>query len=168
MDFEIIHAERSVASSKDKNGAKIHSKLTTDYYNHVNVNSPDKFEIINASISKMDDELTVNYEKFFISFLENTKLFLSMRNLKIVSNLKAKEIVKDSSEVVYGDIDNRLPEHLNGLGHMNILFLLLSIEIKKEAFKTNNKDIKLLLIEEPEAHTHPQIQYIFLKKLKAY
>ena len=49
---------------------------------------------------------------------------------------------------------------------MNILFLLLSIEIKKESFKTNNKDVKLLLIEEPEAHTHPQIQYIFAQKIE--
>ena len=32
IDFEIIHAKRSVASSEEKNGAKILSKLTTDYY----------------------------------------------------------------------------------------------------------------------------------------
>ena len=45
------------------------------------------------------------------------KKFLSMGNLKVVSNLKAREIVNDSSEVVYGDLTQRLPEHLNGLGH---------------------------------------------------
>ena len=114
----------------------------------------------------MDEELGGSYETFFNNFLANAKEFLSMGNLRVVSNLKAREIVKDSSEVVYGDLTQRLPEHLNGLGHMNILFLLLSIEIKKEAFKANNKDIKLLLIEEPEAHTHPQIQYIFAQKIE--
>ena len=166
IDFEIIHAKRSVASSEEKNGAKVLSKLTTDYFNHANINAPDKFESINDLISKMDEELGGSYETFFNSFLANAKEFLSMGNLRVVSNLKAKEIVKDSSEVVYGDLTQRLPEHLNGLGHMNILFLLLSIEIKKEAFKSNNKDIKLLLIEEPEAHTHPQIQYIFAQKIE--
>lgn len=166
IDFEIIHAKRSVASSEEKNGAKVLSKLTTDYFNHANINAPDKFESINDLISKMDDELGESYETFFNKFLANAKEFLSMGNLRVVSNLKAKEIVKDSSEVVYGDLTQRLPEHLNGLGHMNILFLLLSIEIKKEAFKSNNKDIKLLLIEEPEAHTHPQIQYIFAQKIE--
>lgn len=166
IDFEIIHAKRSVASSEEKNGAKVLSKLTTDYFNHANINAPDKFESINDLISKMDEELGGSYETFFNNFLANAKEFLSMGNLKVVSNLKAKEIVKDSSEVVYGDLTQRLPEHLNGLGHMNILFLLLSIEIKKEAFKANNKDIKLLLIEEPEAHTHPQIQYIFAQKIE--
>ena len=166
IDFEIIHAKRSVASSEEKNGTKVLSKLTTDYFNHANINAPDKFESINALISQMDEDLGNSYETFFNNFLANAKEFLSMGNLKVVSNLKAKEIVKDSSEVVYGDLTQRLPEHLNGLGHMNILFLLLSIEIKKEAFKANNKDIKLLLIEEPEAHTHPQIQYIFAQKIE--
>ena len=166
IDFEIIHAKRSVSSSEEKSGTKVLSKLTTDYYNHMNINAPDKFENINALMSKMDSELENSYEKFFNNFLANAKEFLSLGNLKVVSNLKAKEIVNDSSEVVYGDLTQRLPEHLNGLGHMNILFLLLSIEIKKEAFKNNNKDIKLLLIEEPEAHTHPQIQYIFSRKIE--
>lgn len=166
IDFEIIHAKRSVASSEEKNGTKVLSKLTTDYFNHANINAPDKFESINDLIFKMDEELGGSYETFFNKFLANAKEFLSMGNLRVVSNLKAKEIVKDSSEVVYGDLTQRLPEHLNGLGHMNILFLLLSIEIKKEAFKANNKDIKLLLIEEPEAHTHPQIQYIFAQKIE--
>lgn len=166
IDFEIIHAKRSVSSSEEKSGTKVLSKLTTEYYNHSNVNAPDKFEGINALIAKMDEELGASYEDFFNNFLANAKEFLSMGNLRVISNLKAKEIVNDSSEVVYGDADQRLPEHLNGLGHMNILFLLLSIEIKKEAFKANNKDIKLLLIEEPEAHTHPQIQYIFAQKIE--
>ena len=166
IDFEIIHAKRKVSSSEERNGAKILSKLTTDFFNQANSNAPDKFEGINDLISQMDKDLDEKYKEFFSSFLNNAREFLNMRDLRVVSNLKAKEIVNDSSEVVYGDLTQRLPEHLNGLGHMNILFLLLSIEIKKEAFKANNKDIKLLLIEEPEAHTHPQIQYIFAQKIE--
>lgn len=27
-------------------------------------------------------------------------------------------------------------------------------------------DINILFIEEPEAHTHPQLQYIFIKNIK--
>ena len=166
IDFDIIHAKRNISSSEEKSGSKVLSKLTTDYFNHANINAPDKFESINEMISVMDKQLGDNYEMFFNNFLANAKDFLSMNNLKVVSNLKAKEIVSDSSEVVYGDSTQYLPEYLNGLGHMNILYLLLSIEIKKENFKANKKDIKLLLIEEPEAHTHPQIQYIFAQKIE--
>ena len=166
IDFEIIHAKRNVASSEGNGSSGVLSKLTTDYFNKVNVNAPDKFEVINSLIDDMDKKLEENYDVFFGKFLSNAKEFLSMRNLKVVSNLKAKEIVNDSSEVIYGDLNQRLPEYLNGLGHMNILFLLLSLEIKKGEFISKNKDIRLLFIEEPEAHTHPQLQYIFAQKIE--
>jgi len=165
VDFDIIHAKRSVSSSEEKNGMKVLSGLTTTFFNNMNNNVPDKFEEINKLIEEMDSKLCNNYDEFFGDFLKNAKEFLTMDGLKVISNLKAKEIMNDSSEVVYGDEIKQLPEYLNGLGHMNILYLLLNIEIKKNNFKANNKDIKLLFIEEPEAHTHPQLQYVFARKI---
>lgn len=165
IDFEIIHAKRSVASSEEKTSHKVLSGLTTKYFNDNNINSPDKFEEINTLIVEMDKELSSKYEVFFDDFIKNSRDFLRMDGLKIISNLKASEIVNDSSEVIYGDDNNYLPEYLNGLGYMNILYLLLSIEIKKSKFAISKKDIKLLFIEEPEAHTHPQLQYIFARKI---
>ncbi|EAG1697301.1 ATP-dependent endonuclease [Listeria monocytogenes] len=165
IDFEIIHAKRSVSSSEEKNGKKVLSGLATSYFNNENKNDPDRFEGINKLIENMDEQLGINYATFFESFLGNAKDFLNLESLKIVSNLKANEILNDSSEVIYGVDTEQLPEYLNGLGHMNILYLLLNMEIKKSNFITNNKDIKLLFIEEPEAHTHPQLQYIFARKV---
>lgn len=165
IDFEVIHAKRSVSSSEEKTGSKVLSGLATSFFNNTNINVPDKFETINKLIEQMDAQLDENYETFFDDFLRNAKEFLGLDGLTIVSNLKAHEIVNDSSEVIYGDSTNQLPEYLNGLGHMNILYLLLSIEIKRNNFKANRKDIQLLFIEEPEAHTHPQLQYIFARKV---
>lgn len=165
IDFEIIHAKRIVSSSEEKSGTKVLSGLTTSFFNNTNINNPDKFEAINKLIEEMDTKLGQNYDTFFTDFLQNAKDFLGMDGLKIVSNLKAHEVINDSSEVIYGDDVNQLPEYLNGLGHMNILYLLLNMEIKRSTFAANNKDIKLLFIEEPEAHTHPQLQYIFARKI---
>ncbi|MCT4618240.1 MAG: ATP-dependent endonuclease [Marinisporobacter sp.] len=165
IDFEIIHAKRSVSSSEEKTSKKVLSSLTTKYFNDNNINSPDKFETINAIIADMDNQLSETYKVFFKNFLKNSQEFLNLDELKIISNLRASEIVNDSSEVIYGDSKEYLPEYLNGLGYMNILYLLLTIEIKKTVFNRNNKDIKLLFIEEPEAHTHPQLQYIFARKI---
>lgn len=165
IDFEIIHAKRSVSSSEEKTGTKVLSGLATSFFNNTNVNAPDKFEDINKLIENMDLQLGKNYEVFFDDFLNNAKEFLGLDGLKIVSNLKAHEILNDSSEVIYGSDTEQLPEYLNGLGHMNILYLLLNMEIKRSNFIANNKDIKLLFIEEPEAHTHPQLQYIFARKV---
>lgn len=165
IDFEIIHAKRSVSSSEEKHGMKVLSGLTTSYFNSLNMNAPDKFEAINKLIEDMDINLDTNYSSFFETFLKTTKDFLGMDGLSVRSNLKASEIISDASEVVYGEETTQLPEYLNGLGHMNILYLLLNIEIKKNNFNTNKKDIKLFFIEEPEAHTHPQLQYIFSRKI---
>lgn len=165
IDFEIIHAKRSVSSSEEKNGHKVLSDLTTAFFNGSNLTAPDKFEQINALIEKMDANLDSEYDSFFRDFLKTAKDFLGIEKLKVRSNLKAAEIMSDASEVVYGDDTTQLPEYLNGLGHMNILYLLLNIEIKKDRFRNNKKDIKVLFIEEPEAHTHPQLQYIFARKI---
>lgn len=165
IDFEIIHAKRSVSSSEEKRGTKVLSGLTTSFFNGLNKNEPDKFEEINQLIEDMDSKLDANYGAFFESFLKSSKDFLGMDGLQVISNLKASEILTDASEVVYGNDTARLPEYLNGLGHMNILYLLLSIEIKLNAFRLNKRDIKLLFIEEPEAHTHPQLQYVFARRI---
>ncbi|PKM49719.1 MAG: ATP-dependent endonuclease [Firmicutes bacterium HGW-Firmicutes-7] len=167
IDFDIIHAKRSVSSSEEKRGAKVLSGLTTSFFNNAMAYPKDKFEDINIKIDEMDASLTTTYEEFFDSFLKNAKDFLSMQGLRVISNLKANEILSDSSEVVYGDNTKQLPEYLNGLGHMNVLYLLLDIEIKKTSLLQKNKDIKLLFIEEPEAHTHPQLQYIFARKISS-
>lgn len=165
IDFEIIHAKRSVSSSEERNGLKVLSGLTTSFFNGLTENSPDKFEKINKLIEEMDVHLDAEYEAFFDDFLKTAKDFLGMGSLKVRSNLHAAEIMADASEVVYGNDATQLPEYLNGLGHMNILYLLLNIEIKKRGFMAQKKDIKLLFIEEPEAHTHPQLQYIFARKI---
>jgi len=63
-----------------------------------------------------------------------------------------------------------LPENFNGLGYLNLISIIFEIEIKKYEFKKlkneNPSDINLLFIEEPEAHTHPQMQYVFIKNIK--
>ncbi len=165
IDFEIIHAKRSVSSSEETKGTKVLSALTTSFYNNKTDTQKDKFEAINREIEKMDITLTKTYEDFFDEFLKNANDFLSMQGLKVISNLRVNEILSDSSEVVYGEVSKQLPEYFNGLGHMNVLYLLLDIEIKKSSLQQKNKDIKLLFIEEPEAHTHPQLQYIFARKI---
>ena len=67
---------------------KVLSKLTTNYFNNLNISAPDKFEGINKLIEDMDDSLNVKYDAFFESFLNTAKEFLGMGELKVKSNLK--------------------------------------------------------------------------------
>jgi putative ATP-dependent endonuclease of OLD family len=168
INIQIIHARRNVASSEDNNSKAPLATLTTAHFKSKNDSEfPDaNINAINALVSKMDEALEKKYDPIFEDFLKNAQDFLNISDLNVKSDIQSKSLLENSSRVTYGPNNNLLPEHLNGLGHMNILFLLLEIERKKDTFEKHGNSINLLFIEEPEAHTHPQMQYVFAKKIK--
>ncbi|WP_258319569.1 ATP-dependent nuclease [Chryseobacterium chendengshani] len=167
INFQVIHAKRNVSSSETSgNGKGALSEMTTQYFNKEHKESSADFFDINDAISTMDSTLDDKYKTHFEPFLENAKKFLDIKDLRVISDLESKQLFTNHSKIVYGDGANNLPEHLNGLGYVNILYLLLQIEVKKKYFLHEKKDINLLFIEEPEAHTHPQMQYVFSQKIQ--
>lgn len=169
INCQIIHAKRDVTSSEGLvTSTKVLSNLATKYFNNKSENqlSHQELDDINASILEMDKNLETKYEKFFNDFLNKSKDFLAMTDLRVVSDLESKGIITNHSKIVYGDEELALPEHLNGLGYMNILYLLLQLEISKENFINRTREVNLLFIEEPEAHTHPQLQAVFIEKIR--
>ncbi|WP_318468769.1 ATP-dependent nuclease [Photobacterium leiognathi] len=166
INLKIIQANRNVTSSDAKpQERKILSHLTTQFYNSKVKISHDELDGINSSIIEADSQLSSNYKTFFEPFLQNAKSFLGLTDLNVVSDLQSKEVMASHSKITYGKNDTELPEHQNGLGYMNILYLLLNIEIEKADFEKAQRDINLLFIEEPEAHTHPQLQYVFIDQI---
>ncbi|EHR6175854.1 ATP-dependent endonuclease [Vibrio parahaemolyticus] len=166
INLKIIQANRNVTSSDAKpQERKILSHLTTQFYNSKVKISHDELDGINSSIIEADSQLSSNYKTFFKPFLKNAKSFLGLTNLNVISDLQSKEIMASHSKITYGNNGTELPEHQNGLGYMNILYLLLNIEIEKADFEKSQRDINVLFIEEPEAHTHPQLQYVFIDQI---
>lgn len=166
VNYQLINAKRDVSSSEEIHSGKgILSVLTTKYFNSKNELDPERIAELNSKILELDGELDSEYASFFEPFLKNAKDFLNMNEIRVESDLESKSLISNSSKVVYGNRDDYLPENLNGLGYMNILYLLLNIEISKSRFLLEKKDINILCIEEPEAHTHPQMQYIFAREI---
>lgn len=169
INFQVIHAKRNVSSSEsDGKSSQVLSKIATSYFNKKTENQLDFNDLneINKSLLSMDKNLEDIYKDFFKGLFDKSQDFLGITDLRVVSDLQSKEILNHHSKVVYGDAQAALPEHLNGLGYLNILYLILQLEIKKEFFKESKKDINLLFIEEPEAHTHPQMQTVFIEKIQ--
>lgn len=64
----------------------------------------------------------------------------------------------------------KIPADQNGLGYNNLIYIsLLLAKMQKDAsgvyLGSNAKVYSILAIEEPEAHLHPNMQYLFLKFL---
>ncbi len=182
LNFQVIHARRNVASSEDAGrGSKPLSAISTKFFrkrdteadadNEVEEDaSADKpgagsIEKLRSILADIDTQLGKQYAEVFGCFLKNSRDFLDLGDLKVVSNIQSQSLIESSSQVIYGDTDNFLPEHYSGLGYLNILYLLLQIELCRDDFSRRNAPLNLLLIEEPEAHTHPQMQYVFADKI---
>lgn len=103
--------------------------------------------------------------------------------LTLTADLRPLDALKHGSAVHYEvpthlaeiDFANRLPEDSNGLGYQNLVsmvFALMSFRDKwmlvGKAEKTQSADdskippLHLVLVEEPEAHLHAQVQQVFI------
>ena len=174
INFKYISARREVAN---KEIDKTLSTQTSKIYEKTET-SPDQnkaVEDFKDRLSETDDQLSEIYVDLFKTIIKKVGNFGGIKpnesEIEIISNLQHRELLKGNTTVVYKhDDDNKLPEHYNGLGYMNLICMIFEIEILLQEFKREKEkkpaDINLLFIEEPEAHTHPQMQYVFIKNIK--
>jgi predicted ATP-dependent endonuclease of OLD family len=167
LSFQVIHARRSVASSEDgSRGTKPLSAISTKFFRKQEGTDGNDLVDLRESLADIDKSLNEQYKQVFESFLDRSGKFLDLKQLKVVSNIESGSLIENFSQVIYGETNNSLPEQQTGLGYLNILYLLLQIEIRQKEFSMSATPLNLLIIEEPEAHTHPQMQYVFAEKIR--
>lgn len=174
VSFKYISARREVAN---KEVDKTLSMQTSKIYEKTETNSIQNkaVEDFKDKLSETDNQLSSIYIDLFKDIIKKVGDFGGVKpnesEIEIISNLQHRELLKGNTTVVYKhDENNKLPEHYNGLGYMNLICMIFEIEILIQEFKREKEkkpaDINLLFIEEPEAHTHPQMQYVFIKNIK--
>lgn len=173
INFKYISARRDVTNKEKENTL---SKQTSNLYKKAedNTEKKDATDGFKDQLSETDNELSAIYKDIFKGVLEKVQRFGGIKgqstDISIISTLQHRELLDGNTTVVYSHDDHQLPESYNGLGHMNLISMIFEIEILVQEFKrdkdTKPADINLLFIEEPEAHTHPQMQYIFIKNIK--
>ncbi|ARN77038.1 hypothetical protein BST97_02930 [Nonlabens spongiae] len=173
ISFKYIPARRDV-TNKDKDNTL--SKQTSSLYSK-NEDSEEKAQATEDFIdqlSETDRTLSGIYSDLFKDVLKNVSTFggikLNETTIDIISTLQHQDLLEGNTTVVYTHDIDKLPEQYNGLGYMNLISMIFEIEILRQEFKRKKDekpaDINLLVIEEPEAHTHPQMQYVFIKNIK--
>jgi putative ATP-dependent endonuclease of OLD family len=173
IQFKKIDARRLVSNeNSDKNlstqSAKIFSALEQG-------EGSDAVTELNETLVATDGEFDKVYAKIFSEVINDVKTFggikLDESNIKIMSSLQNKDFLANNTKVVYeANSEQFLPENHNGLGYLNLINMIFELRILINEFTGDPKkrpaDINLLFIEEPEAHTHPQMQRIFIKNIK--
>lgn len=169
-----ISASREV-SNKENNHSL--SKTSNRFYKLNNGEDIDNNanSLLQSAILKADETLTKAYsgddsnEGIFTQVFERVKRFGgndSEAELAIFSSLSEKDILSNNTTLYYKHDDSLLPETYNGLGYLNLYGIIFEIETLMADIKNDPADINLIYIEEPESHTHPQLQYIFIKNIK--
>ena len=178
-----IRADRAV-SNDDRN--HVLSGLTGKYFSSYKAakdKSESVFTRLEEKLEEADKELykIYNGEKsesgetidgIFSDVIDVIKTYGGAENgidIAIESSISEKNLLSDNTNLSYrqgGDCS--LPETYNGLGYLNLIGILFEIETKIQELFEQPADINLLYIEEPEAHTHPQLQYIFIRNIKSH
>jgi putative ATP-dependent endonuclease of OLD family len=173
LSFNFISAKRSVTN---KDTDKTLSHQTAKIYERSDVSdeqttASDNFK---QTLRNTDNELSTIYADMFEGLIKKVNKYGGMNptetKLKVASTLQHRELLNGNTTVMYSHDTHDLPEHYNGLGYMNLISMIFDIEMVMGKFRRSLKEkpaaINLFFIEEPEAHTHPQMQYIFIKNIK--
>lgn len=192
IKINIINAQRGFSDPSTSNindvpkaVGSLSSQLRSYYDDHLNPSdTPDSSDIealeaIDTAQSTFDEKLKISFspaldelEKLGYPGFGNPKISLS-------SKVNPIDGLNHTSAVQFDVMDDagsslRLPEKYNGLGYQNLISMIFQlIRFRNEWMKAgkqgkNNTDhiepLHLILIEEPEAHLHAQVQQVFINK----
>lgn len=171
--FKYVSARRDV-TNKDNDQtlssqtAKMYKSLSSD------PGSEASLEEFKTTLRKADDSFSAAYDNIFSELIQKVSKFGGVRagesTIKIASTLQYRDILAGNTTVMYEQAEHELPEHYNGLGYMNLINMIFEIELLIKEFRVARSGagaaLNLLFIEEPEAHTHPQMQYVFIKNIR--
>lgn len=173
INFKSVNAKRDV-SNRDVD--KTLSNQTSKIYkkSEATQEQQEATESFKDTLSDTDQELSKVYSTLFEDVVDTVKKFGGIKEnesiIEILSTLQHRELLEGNTTVMYNHNGINLPETYNGLGYMNLISMLFEIKIILQDFKRSKKEIpaeiNLLFIEEPEAHTHPQMQYVFINNIK--
>jgi predicted ATP-dependent endonuclease of OLD family len=182
-------ADEGQDESKPGSGRKLSEQLRTYYRRHLDPgDSPDVHDLealraIEAAQSAFDSRLTVSFapalrEVAGLGYPNN-----SDPNIKVATRLAPTDGMDHEAAVLFeldsvvgapGEPRLSLPETSNGLGYQNLISMIFRLmafrddwlrksRTPEERSAANVEPIHLVLVEEPEAHLHVQVQQAFIK-----
>jgi len=185
MKIDIINAQRGMndenADTEQNENRKLSNLLTSYYSNHLDPNKGEisdddlnAIEKLNEATSNFTETMKTSFEPALNELSEIGYPPFGTPNITINPQIKTADSINHSNALQYKADDNLfLPENYNGLGYQNLIFMTFKMICFRDSWLKYGKQkteadkiapIHLVLIEEPEAHLHPQAQQVFIKK----
>lgn len=179
--------QREDAGADAKSGRRLSTQLRSYYDNHLDwQDTPElsdikAMEALDKARKAFDERLSESFDKALKELQKLGYPGISDPKLKIATKLKLQDGLSHPSAVQYevpaatGELAHRLPEDSNGLGYQNLVSMVFGLMSYRDAWmrvgkvSTSGDDAKpppplhLMLVEEPEAYLHAQVQQVFIK-----
>ena len=191
IKIDVITAQRGFSDPKTEDEsysgfASLSTQLRRYFSKHLNPSeAPDASDI--EALEAIEEAKTVFNEKLGTSFksaigeLEGLNYpGFSDPKISITSKIDPRDSLDHEAAVRFdlpGSDSLFLPEKYNGLGYQNLISMVFNLirfrdewmRVGKAAKNQDAKDVAIeplhvVLVEEPEAHLHAQVQQVFIKK----
>jgi len=191
IKIDVITAQRGFSDPKTEEDthrgfASLSTQLRRYFSKHLNPSdAPDASDI--EALEAIEATKTVFDEKLKTSFAPAVREVEGLNypgfsdpRIRITSRIDPCDALDHETAVQFelqGAESLFLPEKYNGLGYQNLISMVFNLirfrdewmRVGKAAKEQNTKDaaiepLHVVLVEEPEAHLHAQVQQVFIKK----
>lgn len=186
IKIHTINAQRGFSDAnsdnpESNNNKSLSSQLRSYYDKHLNPSIDpseqdlEALEKLNEAQSTFDQNLTSSFKIPLKELSDLNYPGFGNPQITLSSLIKATDGLEHDSAVRYNLGEGlTLPEKYNGLGYQNLISIIFKLIRYRDEWMMKGKDtlekdniiepIHLVLIEEPEAHLHAQVQQVFIKK----